>query len=104
MDQIKPLDAVGNLTAQRDELAQCVHFALSWLHSKGSGLLMDRSDPTATEYKMEHWTTWFIRTMETVGAKYDLDILDFQRSSQTDRKKMLKANPALQEKLNKTTS
>lgn len=103
MKSIKPLDTISIITAQRDGLARCVHFSLSHLRASGSGMLMDR-DPAATEWKMEHWTEWFIREMESCGLKYDRELLEFQRASQTDRKKMLKANPAIQEKLNKTNS
>lgn len=87
-------------TEREKELIRCVDFALLNLKPlRGSGMmLLNVGDPNATEYKTEHWTEWFMRTLKDCGLNYDAELVAYSRAGVVEQKRMLK-DPAFAAKV-----
>lgn len=86
-----------SLSEREKELIACVSWAINFCHTRGSGCVL-RHGPKG-EITTEHFVKWFVRALEPYGYRYDTDLLWYYRASKTDRKRMVKDNPALAEKL-----
>jgi len=79
-------------------LAACVSWAINFMNTKsGGGLVVHRN---GDDFKTEAWITWFQRELKNAThIEYDQEVLQFQRASKADRKRMLKESATLRDKL-----